>query len=89
MIHNIYPNPTNSSIIISFSTMKKNSLSKISIYDLFGNLISNTSTYTTNMPFKYVWNGLNYEGEIVPSGTYFVSILQGNHRDTRKLTIVK
>ena len=89
MIHNIYPNPTNSSIIISFSTMKKNSLSKISIYDLFGNLISNTSTHTTNMPFKYVWNGLNYEGEIVPSGTYFVSILQGNHRDTRKLTIVK
>jgi len=41
------------------------------------------------MPFKYVWNGLNYEGEIVPSGTYFVSILQGSHRDTRKLTIVK
>ena len=89
MVHSIYPNPTNSAITILFSTMKKNKPYKINIYDLFGNLISNMSTHTTNMPFKYVWNGLNFEGKIVPSGTYLVSISQDNNRETRKLTIIK
>ena len=88
-IHSIYPNPTNTSFTILFSTSKTNDPSQISINDLLGREIYTTSIYENNNQFKWTWDGLDNNGKIAPTGTYFVSIFHGNQFETRKVTMLK
>tara|TARA_B110000263_G_scaffold42979_1_gene34935 strand:+ start:1617 stop:4055 length:2439 start_codon:yes stop_codon:yes gene_type:complete len=88
-IHSIYPNPTNTSLTISFSTTKTNSPGHIIINDLLGRVVYSTSITTINSPFKWTWNGLDNNEVIAPTGTYFVSIYHGDQIQTRKITILK
>ena len=88
-INSIYPNPTNTSFTISFSISSINEPSQISINDLLGREIYATSLHTNNYRFKWTWEGLDNNGVIAPTGTYFVSISQGNQIQTRKVTILK
>ena len=88
-IHSIYPNPTNTSFTILFSTSKTNEPSQISINDLLGREVYTTSIYENNNLFKWTWDGLDNNGAIAPTGTYFVSIFHGNQVETRKFTILK
>ena len=88
-IHSIYPNPTNTSFTILFSTSKINAPSQISINDLLGREIYTTSIYENNNQFKWTWDGLDNNGIIAPTGTYLVSIFHGNQLETRKVTILK
>ena len=88
-IHNIYPNPTNTSFTILFSTSKINDPSQIIINDLLGREVYTTSIHNNNNLFKWTWDGLDNNGAIAPTGTYFVSIFHGNQIETRKVTILK
>ena len=88
-IHNIYPNPTNISLTISFSISNSNEPSQIIINDILGRNVYTTSIVSENTQFKWTWNGLDNNGVIATTGTYFVSIAQGNQIETRKVTILK
>ena len=59
------------------------------INDILGRKIYTTPIHNYNNQFKWTWNGLDNNGTIAPTGTYFVSISQGNQIETRKVTILK
>ena len=89
-IHNIYPNPTNTSFTISFTMSAKinNSIS-ISIKNILGKEIFTTPIEGNNDRYRWTWNGLDKNGTIAPTGTYFVSVFNNDQAETRKITILK
>ena len=88
-IKSIYPNPTNTSFTITFSISNANEPTEIIINDILGRKIYTTPIHSHNNQFKWTWNGLANNGAVAPTGTYFVSIFQGNQIETRKVTILK
>ena len=89
-IHNIYPNPTNTSFTIFFtiSTEINNPIS-ISIKNILGKEIFTTSIEGNNDRYRWTWKGLDKNGISAPTGTYFVSVFSDDHTETRKITILK
>ena len=90
-IHNIYPNPTNTSFTISFtiSTKKINNPISISIKNILGKEIFTTSIEGNNDRYRWTWNGLDKNGISAPTGTYFISVFNNDQAETRKITILK
>ena len=90
LIHNIYPNPTNTSFTIFFtiSTEINNPIS-ISIKNILGKEIFTTSIEGNNDRYRWTWNGLDKNGISAPTGTYFISVFNNDQAETRKITILK
>ena len=88
-IKNIYPNPSNSSITISFSVLSSNTTVDLSIKNILGQEVYKTSIKPASINEKWTWNGIQQNGFIAPSGNYFISISQSNEISTRKITLLK
>ena len=88
-IKNIYPNPSNSSITISFSVLSPNTTVDLSIKNILGQEVYKTSIKPVSINEKWTWNGIQQNGFIAPSGNYFISISQSNKISTRKITLLK
>ena len=88
-IKNIYPNPSNSSITISFSVLSSNTTADLSIKNILGQEVYKTSIKPASINGKWTWNGIQKNGFIAPSGNYFISISQSNEISTRKITLLK
>jgi len=88
-IKNIYPNPSNSSITISFSVLSSNTTVDLSIKNILGQEVYKTSIKPVSVNEKWTWNGTQQNGFIAPSGNYFISISQSNEISTRKITLLK
>jgi hypothetical protein len=91
-----YPNPFNPVVNIAISLNskinKKEFPIQLKIYNVIGQTIYQTQIKNSdhlNSPYVYTWNGVDQYGVQQSSGIYFVGIENGNHRDYRKILLVK
>jgi len=84
-----YPNPFNPSTEIQFSIPETQSV-KLVVFDATGKVMSllvngkyQPGTYRTR------WLGTNTEGQVVPSGVYFYTIIAGKYSSTKKMVLMK
>ncbi|MFC1555922.1 T9SS type A sorting domain-containing protein [candidate division KSB1 bacterium] len=85
----IYPNPTNSSVNISFHLLNRE-YTKLSVYDIHGRLI-NTILNTELPPGEYLghWNCHNEFDQIVSSGVYILRLQLKNRNYISRVIILK
>ncbi|MFC1485517.1 PQQ-binding-like beta-propeller repeat protein [Candidatus Latescibacterota bacterium] len=97
ILYPCYPNPFNGSTTISFSIPRQNDgtgehgiRTRISVYDLTGRVVR-TVLYDNRQAGIYTirWNGLDDNGNRIPSGMYLVSLSTGNVRKTTKIVLMK
>lgn len=86
----LYPNPFNASINIQYQ-LSQQIASRIVVYDIQGNVVHD---YPINsaVPGQYTWtwNARNKDGHNLPSGAYFVQLIQGDvHSVARKVVLLK
>lgn len=79
----IYPNPVESSLMLSYSSSGKEPL-QIKIYDENGKVVY---TETVNQPGSQVNKSISLSG--YAPGIYFVNLLQGNQQETKKIIVGK
>ena len=89
-LHNNFPNPFNPETQIRFS-IGNSELVKLVVYDMMGRQIRTLiAGESFNSGFHAVnWNGLNDNGEKVPSGMYVYRIKAGDFIDFKKMLLVK
>jgi len=80
-----YPNPFNSSTVISYSNIDGND---IKIYDLTGRLVK-TFKCEGLTKGKITWNAIDDNGNLVTSGIYFVKGELSEHEISTKLIYLK
>lgn len=84
-----YPNPFNPETTIEYTVEKPGFLS-IDIYNIKGEIVNTIySGYKNNGTYKNIWNGENRYGEKVSSGTYFYQITNEDHKETKKMILLK
>jgi formylglycine-generating enzyme required for sulfatase activity len=84
-----HPNPFVQNTTISF-TLDKLCNIELSIYDINGNLLKSLISGIYNSgDYKIEWDGTNYSGNEVTSGTYFYQLEVDNSLITKQLTILK
>jgi FlgD Ig-like domain/Beta-propeller repeat len=84
-----YPNPFNSQTKIQFSLNQPSDV-RVKIFDIAGRLV-NTIEQFRGIPGIncVVWNGNDYSGKNVSSGTYFYEIHSGSSVNTGKMLLLK
>ncbi len=85
---NVYPNPMSDVLYISYQIKTKAHI-KLDIYDINGILVRtlvNMQTYPGKGQLK--WDGKNKTGNIMPPGTYLVS-LTVNDKETETIKVLK
>ena len=89
-LHNNFPNPFNPETQIRFS-IGNSELVKLVVYDMMGRQIRTLiAGESFNSGFHAInWNGLNDNGEKVPSGMYVYRIKAGDFIDFKKMLLVK
>ncbi|MBI9071120.1 MAG: T9SS type A sorting domain-containing protein [Melioribacteraceae bacterium] len=85
-----YPNPSNNSVIISFSLPIQDNV-KIKIYDQLGQEVR---TLESNSEFaagdhKVAWNHTNDQGRILASGIYFIRVETSKNVAMKKIVVLK
>ena len=88
-VTNIYPNPSNNSMTISFSVLSQNSSVGITIRNIIGQEIYQTSYKPKSKIINWTWSGIKKNGSIASSGTYFISLTQLDQTSTKKITLLK
>lgn len=89
-IHKAYPNPFNASINIDY-TLHQSAPSRMVIYDIHGREILHQELRSAAPgTYTWTWNGENRAGQSIPSGAYFIQLIQGEQRSaTRKIVLIK
>ncbi len=84
-----YPNPFNSTTVIKY-TLPEASGVNLSIYNIRGQLV-NTLIDEYEQPGRYQvkWSGLNFDGETVASGVYFVKLQNENNTSVKTMSLIK
>ena len=89
-IRALYPNPSNSSITLDFSSNFKNENAKIVIFDLLGRSVKTIDIHLDGSHnYSWVWDGLDLENKELPTGIYILSIRSRQTMDTQKITLLK
>ena len=84
-----FPNPFNMSTEISFTVDKERAV-QLFIYDLIGNKIAEL-VKDTFIPGQHRirWNGTNQYGNDVSSGIYIYTIVSNDHKESRRMILIK
>ena len=84
-----FPNPFNMSTEISFTVDKERAV-QLFIYDLIGNTIAEL-VKDTFIPGQHRirWNGTNQYGNDVSSGIYIYTIVSNDHKESRRMILIK
>ncbi|MBO8130409.1 MAG: T9SS type A sorting domain-containing protein [Candidatus Marinimicrobia bacterium] len=85
-----YPNPFNSSTVISFSIPASYRIS-INIYNMLGEnirTIVNNELYDRGY-YKVVWDGKDNLGCMVPSGVYFYRVVSSDDIQTKRMLLLR
>ena len=80
-----YPNPFNSSTVISYTNLEVND---IDIYDITGRLVKSFNC-NNGAESRIIWDGTDSHGQPVASGVYLAKIAAGQKTLTRKLVLQK
>jgi len=88
-LNHSYPNPFNNSTQIEFGLSKSGRIS-ISIYDVSGRWITNLTEQNWPSGTHFLkWNGQNFYGKMVPSGSYLVVIKTAEFTGSKKVLLLK
>ena len=74
---------------ISFSVLSQSSPIEITIRNIIGQEIYQTSYKPQSNNIDWTWYGMKKNGSIAPSGTYFISLTQLDQISTKKITLLK
>ena len=89
ILHQNYPNPFNLSTIITYGIPTKSEVNII-IFNILGHEIK---TYQVGIKsagrYELIWNGIDEEGNYVPSGIYLYRLTAGEFIDTKKMLLLK
>lgn len=84
-INDLYPNPFNERVTVSFSTPLATEV-HLQIFDLRGQLVrSLLHTTVEKGEYQYGWDGKDGGGAVVPDGVYYLQLTDGRQRIGRKL----
>ena len=90
IINALYPNPSNSSIKLDFSSNYKNNNAKISIFDILGRPVETKRILLNGKKnYSWVWDGTDMLGQETPAGIYFLIITIDQYIESRKITLLK
>ncbi len=88
-LHQNYPNPFNPQTQISVDVPEKTKLT-VKIYDVIGKEIQ--TLYNKEIEggtYHFMWDGKNYQGNIVASGIYFYKMETPQFVQTKKMVLLK
>ncbi len=88
-LYNNYPNPFNPATNVRFK-LRRSEVVKISVYNLLGKEIR--TLVDDDFPvgeYTIEWDGRDNEGNILPSGVYFIQMKSGEYQRTIKATLLK
>ena len=88
VINKLYPNPTNTSFTLKFSS-RLNETITITITDILGRVVNQSTLTSIQNKSSYTWDGLDQKGQPSPTGLYLVSISNGKTVQSRKVTLLK
>jgi len=88
MIHQIYPNPFNSSTKIQFISKESNEI-KFSIFSISGEEIFNTTIRAKSGINSFIWSGIDSKDKLVPSGIYIALMSNYSNTVTKKISLLK
>ena len=89
MLYPNYPNPFNSTTMISFYLLRSGMVS-LSIIDIKGNTVRDLiDEERPSGDFSINWDGMNHEGESVASGIYFYLLKADGFSIVRKMSLLK
>lgn len=92
VLHQNFPNPFNSSTIISFTVPQNHpsALVILKIYNVRGQLVKELLRHEFT-PGNYLtkWDGTTQEGIPITSGTYFLELMAGDQKIASKMTMLK
>jgi hypothetical protein len=85
-----YPNPFNPETTIGY-TLAQTTPVHLSIYDILGQHVKTLVSETLHSPGYYwaVWDGLDESGQKVSSGTYLYRLETREHKQVRKMLLLK
>lgn len=84
-----YPNPFNVFTTISYQLFKTGKVS-IGIYNLKGqNVCTLLTEIKHNGSYFLNWNGLNHQGQSLPTGVYYIRMTVDDRVSTRKIMLIK
>ncbi|MCC7431658.1 T9SS type A sorting domain-containing protein [bacterium] len=83
-----YPNPFNPTTKIEFSVEKTTQL-ELSVFNLKGQLVKTLFAGNVVGSKTFEWNGTDFNGQLVSSGTYFYTLKSPEFSQTKKMTFVK
>ena len=84
-----YPNPFNPTVTLDF-TLENDSYVTVDVYNILGQkVVSLFKGDRLSGENSIMWNGKNTNGEMVSSGSYFISILNENTHLIQKVTLMK
>ena len=88
-IYSNYPNPFNPITNLRYN-LPEDALVNITIYDMMGNQIKTLVNASQTVGYKSIqWNATNNAGQPVSAGIYLYTIAAGEHRQTKKMILLK
>ena len=88
-LYQAYPNPFNSSTTIKIY-LPKTSNSRLEVFDIRGRLVRTLCDRTLGAgEHSFTWNGTNFSGHSVSSGSYFYRLTVGDDVMTRRMILLK
>tara|TARA_Y100000741_G_C17952298_1_gene436307 strand:- start:71 stop:559 length:489 start_codon:yes stop_codon:yes gene_type:complete len=88
-IKSCYPNPFNPFVSIDYITDIDSDI-KLTIYNILGQKINEINYgYKLKGEYTVVWDGSNYNGFLMPSGTYFVEVSNNKSKSVKPVTLLK
>lgn len=89
LLKSVYPNPFNPTTNIEYQINEPSEIN-LSIYNMRGDLVIELlNSYHNSGNYNAVWNGRNFKGQIVPSGTYVVRLSSNENSDNIKIMFAK
>jgi len=89
-IHTLYPNPTNTSFTLDFSTIESEQFVNIIITNVLGQIIREERIQlNASLRHQWTWNGLDQKGISAPTGLYIVSLQNQDQFISTKVTLLK
>lgn len=84
-----YPNPFNPETVIEYGIPRAGNV-KITVYNILGKKIATlVNEYKGLGTYSVTWNGKDDSGNQVPSGVYVYTLVSGNIRVSKQMTLVK
>ena len=85
-----YPNPFNPTTTISFEVRQTSSFITLEVFNLKGQEVKQLiSTQLQAGKHSVIWNGTDSNDQPVSSGIYFYKLISGEHKQTKKMLLLK